>query len=268
MTINSDVTDYLKSIVPEWTQHEHITGKTLKKVAWSTSKTLNDATLAKNIEAPHFDLILKIETMVRVCCYIDDNARPLLNNKNVQIKPALEYLRIKELKWYKNELKNLGISEKPTKLDYRNQIIELVRLVKKYSKLKSNDINSNDDQKRTAFLRACNEGDLGRMRMLKSLGADTKITDINGNNSLHLAVKCKKKLESQLKKEILYFLLQEGIDLNAKNDKGNTPLISALVNNQSDYAKLLIEKGADVSIINNNKYTRLYMQLASKTIKI
>jgi len=52
--------------------------------------------------------------------------------------------------------------------------------------------------------------------------------------------------------EFVKFLVNnKGADINAKNDKGETPLICALKNGYFDIAKFLIEKGANVNAKEN-----------------
>ncbi len=49
-------------------------------------------------------------------------------------------------------------------------------------------------------------------------------------------------------KEIAELLIANGADVNAKNREGQTPVDVAVVRNRSDLVKLLIEKGADISL--------------------
>ena len=45
------------------------------------------------------------------------------------------------------------------------------------------------------------------------------------------------------------------LDINVKNADGNTPLILAVINNETDIVKILLNYGADVDAVNNNGYT-------------
>ncbi len=54
-------------------------------------------------------------------------------------------------------------------------------------------------------------------------------------------------------------LLDQGIDINAKNSEGNTPLYYALIGGHGELAQLLIEKGADVTVKDARGMTPLYL---------
>jgi len=53
-------------------------------------------------------------------------------------------------------------------------------------------------------------------------------------------------------------LLEQGVDVNAKDENGRTPLLLAARNNDVNTAKLLISAGADVNAKENRGYTPLY----------
>jgi ankyrin repeat protein len=70
-------------------------------------------------------------------------------------------------------------------------------------------------------------------------GASLKIHHPVGNsNLLHLSTSL------FADKSFIEFLLNKGVDINAKNDNGNTPLDIALMGSQVEVIKLLREKGA------------------------
>jgi serine/threonine protein kinase len=73
-------------------------------------------------------------------------------------------------------------------------------------------------------------------------GASLKIYHPVGNsNLLHLSTSL------FADKNFIEFLLNKGVDINAKNDNGNTPLDIALMGSQVEVIKLLREKGAKKS---------------------
>ena len=57
--------------------------------------------------------------------------------------------------------------------------------------------------------------------------------------------------------------LDNGADVNAKNDDGDTPLHRAAYNNAAEVAKLLIDKGAEVNAKNKISGGRLCMRAAN-----
>ncbi|MEJ2705466.1 MAG: ankyrin repeat domain-containing protein, partial [Sedimentisphaerales bacterium] len=56
-------------------------------------------------------------------------------------------------------------------------------------------------------------------------------------------------------------LLEEGTDINAKNDNGQTPLILAIYNKQAEMGKFLIKNGADVNIADKRGFVPLVYAL-------
>jgi ankyrin repeat protein len=57
--------------------------------------------------------------------------------------------------------------------------------------------------------------------------------------------------------EIAKLLINEGADINFRNDEGSTPLIAAAAFNHTDIAQLLIISGAKVDMANNDGSTAL-----------
>ena len=57
MNINSDVSNYLKSVVPEWTPYTNVTENLLRRIVWNINKDWDKPTLAKNFKIRSFDLI-------------------------------------------------------------------------------------------------------------------------------------------------------------------------------------------------------------------
>ncbi|MCL4361015.1 ankyrin repeat domain-containing protein [Candidatus Dependentiae bacterium] len=85
-------------------------------------------------------------------------------------------------------------------------------------------------------------------RMVRML--DTELRDDQGRNMLI-------KASEQGHKNIVYFLIRKGNDINAKDSFGETALMKAVNNNFVDIAKLLIEAGADVNAADKMGYTPL-----------
>lgn len=55
------------------------------------------------------------------------------------------------------------------------------------------------------------------------------------------------------------FLLKKGLDINAKNKEGNTPLMTALMDNNMEIARFFIDNKADVNTQNNQGNTPLHL---------
>lgn len=74
---------------------------------------------------------------------------------------------------------------------------------------------------------------------------------IKGNKVLHIAV-----YNNNI--QMLKNLIKIGVDINAKNSEGNTPLHLAVCDiNKIKIVQILLDAGADMSIANYNKYTPL-----------
>ena len=59
------------------------------------------------------------------------------------------------------------------------------------------------------------------------------------------------------KKDVVEYFLKKGVNVDAKDQDGNTALIKASINNQLEIVKYLIKNGADVNIKNNDAITAL-----------
>ena len=114
-------------------------------------------------------------------------------------------------------------------------------------------------------------GDIHKLKMFISKGADVNTKDAEGETPLHYAAEAGKMEVVQLlvevgadinagpwtalhsavdggRRDIVELLIQRGADINAKDDGGETPLYSAVREGHSDIAELLIQKGADVDL--------------------
>ncbi|HYD18561.1 MAG TPA: ankyrin repeat domain-containing protein [Patescibacteria group bacterium] len=91
------------------------------------------------------------------------------------------------------------------------------------------------------FFKAASSGDMKELRYcLESLGYDINSKNGDGNTVTHLAAAA-----GQL--EILQYLIARKPDLAARNKDGSAPLLSALTENKSKAALLLIAASADVN---------------------
>lgn len=86
--------------------------------------------------------------------------------------------------------------------------------------------------------------------------ADIKATDLHGNTVLHRAVDA----------EMLDLILAAGVDVNAKNDEGKTPVFYIKDTGESgvELLKKYIEKGADIKIIDSKGNSLLHHAPLSK----
>jgi len=80
----------------------------------------------------------------------------------------------------------------------------------------------------------------------------------SGHNALHIAVENGRKTY-----EIAQYLINVGIDINARTTQGNSPLILSLMNNDQEWAKrfselLLENENIDINLPNNKGETALH----------
>jgi ankyrin repeat protein len=104
-----------------------------------------------------------------------------------------------------------------------------------------------DNRGYTPFQRACEKGYLEIAKLLikdKSEFKD-KILLNPKKSALHLAIK-KDNLE------LMKWLLENGLDINTKDEDGKTPLMDAVSNLKPSTVKFLLEKGASVNDTSNN----------------
>jgi len=85
---------------------------------------------------------------------------------------------------------------------------------------------------------------------------DTVLTELEGQRPRHLASIHLAALHGH--KELVELFLQNGIDVNARNNKNDTPVLWAARGNHVDTVRLLIERGADLQLENDKGSTPLY----------
>lgn len=101
---------------------------------------------------------------------------------------------------------------------------------------------------------------LDLVKHLVDLGADVHAVDDEGLTPLH----CYK-----VNKECIQFFVETcGLDVNARDLKGNTPLIYAAYESDVDCLRYLMEKGADVNAVDNKGWSALGSALYGKDKEI
>lgn len=154
-----------------------------------------------------------------------------------------------------------------------NKDTNFLSFILKNPKLKYqiNDINNLGE---TPFLLSLESQNLKKIQFLINKGSDILIENFNKQNALHYFCKCKNSITGffnphfyykKIKKEhteFIDFLLDKGIDINAKDNFGDTPILSFAKNvsysNRMYFIKHLYNNGANLDIINNEGDTALH----------
>jgi len=87
--------------------------------------------------------------------------------------------------------------------------------------------------------KAADEGNIEVMKQHLAAGMDVNAKDEDGCTPLHYAYT----------KEIAELIIENGADVNAKDDGGGTPLNAAALSGHKEIVELLIAKGADVNVM-------------------
>ncbi len=101
-----------------------------------------------------------------------------------------------------------------------------------------------------SFLNEIIVGNTEIIELFIKAGIDINAKNENGDTALMIAL-----LRDNL--EIARMLTEQGADVNAQDKDGYTALMFASFNGYHDIAKILIKKGADVHVENKNGYTAL-----------
>ena len=95
------------------------------------------------------------------------------------------------------------------------------------------------DHGHTVLMRAALDGNTERVRELIDQGADINQRDDNGRTALMFAV-------VNLHYETMKVLLEYGADVNAKSKQGGTALMAAALTGDRRMVQALLDKGADL----------------------
>lgn len=98
------------------------------------------------------------------------------------------------------------------------------------------------------------------LQILKTLAA--KYTDLKNLNSEALLEATDNETRSEERAQAVLatvkYLMESGASANVKDDFGNTPLILAAYNNQSEVIVALLASGADINVITEGGYSALF----------
>lgn len=123
------------------------------------------------------------------------------------------------------------------------------------------NVNIKNNNGMTALMLASNNGYDARniIKMLLDAGADPNIQDIHGSTVLmHLITNNKPFIERSVNA-----LLESSVNVNVRDKSGNTAIMMAVGYNYESVVELLLDKKADLNIVNNNKENAVSLYLTS-----
>ncbi|MBQ2645049.1 ankyrin repeat domain-containing protein [bacterium] len=152
------------------------------------------------------------------------------------------------------------------------------------------DINVRDENLKSPLMAAIEAKSFETVFLLINVNASVKVSDENGYTPLHYAVLNNQKEIVQTitskfcdteatdnegntplfyslgNKEIMNILLRSGADINGINSEGKTVLHQAVIKNDYDSVKFLIENGANVNIKDQNDNTPIFYAVKNSDI--
>ncbi|MCR5261878.1 MAG: ankyrin repeat domain-containing protein [Candidatus Gastranaerophilales bacterium] len=144
------------------------------------------------------------------------------------------------------------------------------------------DINIRDENMKSPLMAAIEAKSYPTAKLLLDVNANVQISDDNGRTPLHYAVMYKQTETAQAitnkfcdvdspdndgntplfyafnKIPLIRVLLRAGADINGLNNDGKTVLHQAVITNNLQSAKFLIENGANVNIKDQNGHTPIF----------
>jgi uncharacterized protein len=118
------------------------------------------------------------------------------------------------------------------------------------------------DEGTTPFMRAARSGDAETMRILLQAGADPKLTTKDGSNALLFAAGIgyrdkQTKGSDEQALEALKLCMDQGLDINQANGKGETALHGAALRGSDVLVKFLVDHGAKLDAKTKSGFTPL-----------
>ena len=118
---------------------------------------------------------------------------------------------------------------------------------------------------------AVDKGEDAIIQKLLAQKANPRLDDVHGNTSLHLAVQLKQEIKPRFVKlkpalanyyacsaHTVQAIIECGVDVNAKNNRGQTPLWFASIDGQNTFVKILLDAGADPNITDKHRESCLH----------
>lgn len=134
---------------------------------------------------------------------------------------------------------------------------------------KGANVNFVDDRGRTALHEAAARGELEVVRVLVNMGVDVNVRDNDGNTALHILSSDRSLYDwrrqiraidtdsfDRRENRLIEWFLKNGVDVNARNNDGDTALHEAAFRGRPGVVKALLEKGMNIDINAQDKEGR------------
>ena len=125
-----------------------------------------------------------------------------------------------------------------------------------------NYINEKTNEGLTALHYAVSHGNIKMVELLKQYGAKIELVTKIGKNVFHIAA------ESNQPSMIIYFIVNEPLDIFSGDESGSTPLHWACYSGAVESVKYLISLKADVNALDKEKYTPLHLAVINNKEEI
>ncbi|XP_063912691.1 ankyrin-3-like [Zophobas morio] len=155
---------------------------------------------------------------------------------------------------------NIVDKQNHTALNYASKLSTDNRSIIKLLIKKGINVSAESKNGTTALQFTCLNGVYENTKMLLDFGASVNIVDkSNNNNLLHFATASRRTTRG-----IIRLLIKKGIDINAKNKNGMTALQLACERGVYANAKLLLDCGASINILDKGNNNALHFASSSK----
>lgn len=128
-------------------------------------------------------------------------------------------------------------------------------------------INRRYEGGKTLLMHAAGTGQSNLVDYLIGAGANANLQDESGNTALHYAT------QEDHVAVVLRLLQIDNLQLNLRNNLGNTPLISAISSNSAGVVNILLtpvnkERGLDINAANNERFSPIALAIIANNVPL